>query len=427
MLNPTLFLFLFYLMGFCAPLPTEAATMLYVKPTEYTSCPGEPCHTLDEYAQNASQYFVSDTTMEFLPGTHNLSQPLYVSDINNLSLITRNATKNKTVIRLFEALWFTNISNLTLLDTTLVFGYNNHTFLGFESVLHLKVSRAIFQGVSSAVTHPEIVIRNVFGSSTFEQVEFVSFLQWHKPVLLKVQYDTHEQYTQKSFLTIRDFSFLEGIQLIFSHSASYIHVTLENLSISHTTNRVFNISGSASAFYTVVLRNVTFADNLYSDQADQDLVTLVDAHNVTFIDCDFSKNNRSIVLKTSHTVVFIDCEFSKNHGSIILNTSHSVNFIHCNISERYAGNLVYVFTSHNVIFIDCSFSNHQHHVVRLLHSHSVTFNDCSFSGNNATTVVRMVTSHNVIFMNCNFSDNKELGYTLGMVYLHNLHNIYKLH
>ena len=425
MLNPTLFLFLFYLLGFCAPLPAEAATVLYVKPTESTPCPGEPCHTLDEYAQNTSQYFVSDTTVKFLPGTHNLSQPLYVSGINNLSLITRNATKNKTVIRLSEALWFTNISNLTLLGTTLVFGYNNHTFLGFESVLHLKVSRAIFQSVSSAVTHPEVVVRNVFGSSTFEQVRFVSFLQWHKPVLLKVQYDNHEQYTQKSFLTIRDldFSFLEGIQLIFSHSASYIHVTLENLSISHTTNGVFNISGSASAFYTVVLRNVSFEDNSNSDQADQDLVTLVDAHNVTFIDCDFSKNNRSIVLKTSHTVAFIDCEFSKNNGSIILNTSHSVNFIHCNISENYAGNLVYVFISHNITFIDSSFSNHQSHGVRLLHSRSVTFNDCSFSGNNATTVVRVVTSHNVIFMNCNFSDNSELGYTLGMVYLYDVHNM----
>ena len=116
MLNPTLFLFLLYLLGFRAPLPTEAATLLYVKPTESTPCPGEPCHTLDEYAQNASQYFVSDTTVEFLPGTHNLSQPLCVSGINNLSLVARNAARNETVIRLSEALWFTNVSNLTFVD-----------------------------------------------------------------------------------------------------------------------------------------------------------------------------------------------------------------------------------------------------------------------------------------------------------------------
>ena len=96
MLNLTLLLFLLYLLGFRAPLPTEAATVLYVKPTESTPCPGEPCHTLDEYAQNTSQYFVSNTTVEFLPGTHILSQPLHISGVNNLSLITRNFSRNET-------------------------------------------------------------------------------------------------------------------------------------------------------------------------------------------------------------------------------------------------------------------------------------------------------------------------------------------
>ena len=102
MSHPILLMFLLSL-GFPAPLPAGAATVLYVKPTESIPCPGEPCHTLDEYAQNTSQYFVSDTAVVFLPGTHNLSQPLHISGVNNLSLITRNAARNVTVIRLFEA------------------------------------------------------------------------------------------------------------------------------------------------------------------------------------------------------------------------------------------------------------------------------------------------------------------------------------
>ena len=96
--HPILLLLLLLSLGFPAPLPAGAATVLYVKPTESTPCPGEPCHTLDEYAQNASQYFVSDTTVEFLPGTHKLSQPLYVSGVINLSLVARNAARNETVI-----------------------------------------------------------------------------------------------------------------------------------------------------------------------------------------------------------------------------------------------------------------------------------------------------------------------------------------
>ena len=112
---PILLMFLLSL-GFPTPFPVEAATVLYVKPTESTPCPGEPCHTLDKYAQNATEYFVSDTTVEILPGTHNLSQPLYISRINNLSLVARNATRDETMIWLSELLRFTNVSNLTFVD-----------------------------------------------------------------------------------------------------------------------------------------------------------------------------------------------------------------------------------------------------------------------------------------------------------------------
>ena len=354
--HPILLLFLLSL-GFPAPLPAGASTVLYVKPTESTPCPGEPCHTLDEYAQNASQYFV--TIVEFLPGTHNLNQPLYVSGANNLSLITRNATRNKTVIRLFEALWFTNISSLTLLGTTLVFGYNNHTFLGFESVFHLKVSRVIFQSVSSTVTHPEVVVRNVFGSSTFEQVDFITSLK-QQTFILQVQYDTHELHTQASSLTIRDSSFHKGAQFLLYHSASYIDIILENLTISHTVNKALDIHGSTCtpALYTVVFRRVSFVDNLH------DVVT-VDAHNVIFIDCDFLENEAHdiVYLQGSHNVTFINCNFSRNyHTSAIVNLhySNNVTFINCSIYENKdtsatdLGILLLAY-SHNVTLDNCSF------------------------------------------------------------------------
>ena len=89
-------------LGFPALLPAGAATVLYVKPTKDTPCPSEPCHTLDEYAQYTSQYF-SGTTIEFLPGTHNLSKPLHISGIHNLSLLGRNVTRNETVICISRA------------------------------------------------------------------------------------------------------------------------------------------------------------------------------------------------------------------------------------------------------------------------------------------------------------------------------------
>jgi len=92
--NTLLLLFLLSL-GFPVLLPAGAATVLYVKPTIDTPCPSEPCHTLAQYA---TRHLISVTAIEFLPGTYNLSKPLHISGINNLSLLVRNATRNATVI-----------------------------------------------------------------------------------------------------------------------------------------------------------------------------------------------------------------------------------------------------------------------------------------------------------------------------------------
>ena len=344
MSHPILLLLLLLSLGFPAPLLVGADTVLYVKPTESTPCPGEPCHTLDEYAQNASQYFVSDTTVEFLPGTHNLSQPLNISHINNLSLVARITTRNETTIRLSEALWFTNVSNLTLLDTTLTSRYKDHnTSLGFESVLHLKVSRVIFQSVSSTVTHPEVVIRNVFGSSTFEQVDFITLLK-HPTFILKVQYDTHELHTQTSSLTIRDSSFYKGVQFLLFHSANYIDIIFENLTISHPAPGALDIHGStcSSALYTVIFQRVSVVENLHYHFD----VAIFDAHNVMFIDCDFSENKVQdvVYLQRSHNVTFINCNFYRNYdtsGIVNLHYSNNVTFINCSFYENKGTSITY--------------------------------------------------------------------------------------
>ena len=72
----------------------------YIKPTPDTPCPGEPCHTLTEYA--AEQYFKNlfvNTTMEFLPGNHTVEQTFKFSVTNLMQLCpsTQNNTLADTV------------------------------------------------------------------------------------------------------------------------------------------------------------------------------------------------------------------------------------------------------------------------------------------------------------------------------------------
>ena len=64
------------------------ATQYYVTPTEptNTSCPAQPCHTLNHYTNHSDHYFKSNTVFKFLPGTHLMNRPLQIKDVDNISL-----------------------------------------------------------------------------------------------------------------------------------------------------------------------------------------------------------------------------------------------------------------------------------------------------------------------------------------------------
>ena len=61
----------------------------YIRPTALTtntSCPGQPCLTLNHYMNNTSHYIQSNTVLNFLPGKHVLKRPLHINNIQNVTL-----------------------------------------------------------------------------------------------------------------------------------------------------------------------------------------------------------------------------------------------------------------------------------------------------------------------------------------------------
>ena len=64
------------------------ATEHYVKPTEptNTSCPAQPCLTLNQYVNDSDHYFQSNTVFKFLPGTHHMDRPVTIGNVHNMSL-----------------------------------------------------------------------------------------------------------------------------------------------------------------------------------------------------------------------------------------------------------------------------------------------------------------------------------------------------
>ena len=66
---------------------STAPSVYYVKPTPDTKCPGNPCFTLSEYAQNASQYFTSSGTFDFLPGNHTLDRNISIYKVSGIAFL----------------------------------------------------------------------------------------------------------------------------------------------------------------------------------------------------------------------------------------------------------------------------------------------------------------------------------------------------
>ena len=68
----------------------------YVKPSHNSSlphpCPASPCHTLQYYVKNETEFFKSNSTFQFLPGIHILesnegNKPTTIENVQNLTLI----------------------------------------------------------------------------------------------------------------------------------------------------------------------------------------------------------------------------------------------------------------------------------------------------------------------------------------------------
>ena len=73
----------------------SASGVLFVKPTIATSCPHQPCHMLQYYAQRWLFYLTSNTVVQFLPGEHILEgdwNELFVENVTNLTLSGSDST-----------------------------------------------------------------------------------------------------------------------------------------------------------------------------------------------------------------------------------------------------------------------------------------------------------------------------------------------
>ena len=67
---------------------TSSSPVRYVRPNYSSplSCPGQLCLTLDQYAQQSTQYFTTGSVFVVLPGNHSLSSTINLANISNITV-----------------------------------------------------------------------------------------------------------------------------------------------------------------------------------------------------------------------------------------------------------------------------------------------------------------------------------------------------
>ena len=324
MLRPTLRLLLLLLsLGFTTSTPAQADTILYVKPTEGTKCPGEPCRTLDEYVNETHHYEYfpyNNTVMKFLPGTHNLSEVFNFHHLTNLTLEATHPTMNETLIFCSDhprILFFSNGAHISIKGLSMF----KCKYLQFDSCAYITVSSVLIQlllveyncamcfynvhniHVSQVAIHNQCLHRgplngmhlySVTGCSVFEQVEV--FTLGADDVAMYIDFEDSTCIHLQCTIEIQNCSFrqrvvYDGYNL---NPNGIVNIMLENVIFSHITGPALEMKQweEGEGHATVILNNVTFMNNSYSGPTVEGAAVVNTWHinNVTFIDCEFYNN-----------------------------------------------------------------------------------------------------------------------------------------
>jgi hypothetical protein len=96
----------------CSCVPTHG--VYYVKSQDLPSlgCPDQPCLTLDEYLQEAEQYFTTGSSFLFLAGNHTGERALKLTNVSTISL-KGNSSSSILCCNGFTIVC-ENVSNLTI-------------------------------------------------------------------------------------------------------------------------------------------------------------------------------------------------------------------------------------------------------------------------------------------------------------------------
>ena len=374
------------------------ATVHYVRPTDSPtttspSCPtGHLCLTLNDYFTN--NYFQSNTIFKFLPGTHNLERPLFLKNLNNVSLeaavphsdihplIQSELVCNSSLLKFREiysdasqcsTIFVSNSINISLK------GINVHSNVkwDFDILLALVTSEISFENVSNVLVQDVKATRGLFATrSVTITVTDCTFghINNFKPLCENSLYPTRDT--------------LYGVFMHYVETSVISDVTVLNQII----HGVYLLQTKHIDIKYVVSLYQQYGFGFYFNSTINTRV-----RNVAIQKCNTRLALNTIIIENAvHTAVY---RLRTDSGKVFLAKSTGVTFVELRMSNLMETFGVHIEVCRDVIFKNSHFSQFKDPktlstdveglptVISIFFSLGINFSDCTFTQNNVTSIL----------------------------------------
>ena len=323
------------------------ATQYYVTPTEptNTSCPAQPCHTLNHYTNHSDRYFKSNTVFKFLPGTHLMNRPLEIRDVKNISLEASgdNSDMYPQLVAQFTC------QNETNSDCIAIQGYSLYACCSVVWITN--VTRAAIEGISVTVTTPHV------SGVILQQCSH-----------LHIQSNTYIG-IQKRF----EFQMKETVGIIAYESSD---IEMDSLDASNFTVGVMLSKSRNSSMMNVSAAHNEVNGIVLGYSTDTSMMNVSAAHNGIYgIYLDHSTN-------TSMMNVYVS---AVHNGAVGIYLNHSTNTSMMNVSNEDGG--IWLGYSTNTSIMNVSAAHTDFYGIYLDHSTNTSMMNVSAVHNAAVGIV----------------------------------------
>ena len=172
----------------------------YVRPADSpaSSCPGQPCLTLHEYAQVNN--FTNGTTLQFLPGNHSIQQSLRLVDISNVTL---EPAFNHLVVNIIcmnnGTIYSRGTTGLHIVGLTFTLGQRGYrTAITFVHCKSVFISDTMFQGFGT-ITGGALSLHQ--SKATIFRCVFQGITSFRRGAIGSTGYSTNINIHESSFIS----------------------------------------------------------------------------------------------------------------------------------------------------------------------------------------------------------------------------------